>query len=91
MRLGGPIFAKTDNPESWAAAVAAAGYRAAYCPVAPDADSNTIQAYAMAARQADIVIAEVGAWSNPLSPDSATAAAALTKCKASLAQAALWL
>ncbi len=31
MRLGGPIFAKTDNPEAWAAAVAAAGYRAAFC------------------------------------------------------------
>ncbi|MGI5868915.1 MAG: sugar phosphate isomerase/epimerase family protein [Kiritimatiellia bacterium] len=87
MRLGGPIFAKTTTPESWAEAVAAAGYRAAYCPVAPDADDNTIQAYAAAARKADIVIAEAGAWSNPLSPDAATAAAALETCKASLALA----
>ena len=87
MRLGGPIFAKTNAPESWAAAVAAAGYRAAFCPLAPDADSNTIQAYATAARKADIVIAEVGAWSNPLSPDEATAEAALENCKASLALA----
>ena len=87
MRLGGPIFAKTDTPESWAEAVAAAGYRAAYCPVAPDADSNTIQAYATAAQKTDIVIAEVGAWSNPLSPDAATAKAAHEKCKASLALA----
>jgi sugar phosphate isomerase/epimerase len=87
MRLGGPIFAQTDNPMAWATAVTTAGYRAAYCPVAPDADNSTIQAYAAAARKADIVIAEVGAWSNPLSPDAATAKAALDKCKASLALA----
>ncbi|MFM6172339.1 MAG: sugar phosphate isomerase/epimerase family protein [Sphaerospermopsis kisseleviana] len=87
MRLGGPIFIKTDTPESWAAAVAAAGYRAAYCPVVPDADNNTVDAYATVARKNDIVIAEVGAWNNPLSPDPAAAAAALTKCKASLALA----
>ncbi len=85
MRLGGPIFAKPDGPESWAAAVNAAGYRAAYCPVAPDTDDETIKAYADAANKADIVIAEVGAWSNPLGPDAAEAAAALEKCKASLA------
>ena len=87
MRLGGPIFAKTDNPESWAAAVTAAGYRAAFCPVAPDADNETIKAYADAASKADIVIAEVGAWSNPLGPNPADASAALEKCKASLALA----
>ena len=87
MRLGGPIFAQTDGPEEWAAAVGAAGYRAAYCPVGPEADETTIQAYAEAARRADIIIAEVGAWSNPLSPDQATAAAALQKCQAALALA----
>lgn len=87
MRLGGPIFTKTDNPEAWAAAVAAAGYRASYCPVDPDADDDTVHAYATAAQKADIVIAEVGAWSNPLSPDGAAAKAANEKCKASLALA----
>jgi sugar phosphate isomerase/epimerase len=87
MRLGGPIFAKTDSPESWAKAVSTAGYKAANCPVGPEANSDTVAAYAAAARKADIVIAEVGAWSNPLSPDAATAKAALEKCKASLALA----
>ena len=87
MRLGGPVFEEASTPESWAAAVVAAGYGAAYCPVAPDADNDTVQAYAAAAHKADIVIAEVGAWSNPLSADPATAAAALEKCKASLALA----
>jgi sugar phosphate isomerase/epimerase len=84
MRLGGPIFARTSAPEEWAAAVVGAGYRAAYCPLEPDADVNAIRAYAAAARAADIVIAEVGAWSNPLCADAATAAEALAKCKASL-------
>jgi sugar phosphate isomerase/epimerase len=84
MRLGGPIFEKTQDPEAWARAVAAAGYRAAYCPLKPDADDATVRAYAAAAARADIVIAEVGAWSNPLSPDEGTRRAALEHCKASL-------
>jgi sugar phosphate isomerase/epimerase len=60
------------------------GYRAAYCPLKPGADEATIAAYAQAARAADIVIAEVGAWSNPLSPDAAERARALELCKGSL-------
>lgn len=87
MRLGGRIFAKIDSPESWVAAMRAAGYRAAYCPIGPAAEVETIQAYAEAARKADIVIAEVGAWSNPLSPDPMTAAKAMEKCQAALALA----
>ena len=87
MRLGGPVFSNFDSPESWAEAVAAEGYRAAFCPIGPGTDQTVIQAYAAAAQEADIVVAEVGAWSNPLSPDSATAKAALENCKASLALA----
>jgi sugar phosphate isomerase/epimerase len=87
MRLGGQVFSKGDGPEAWAAAVNAAGYRAAFCPVSPEADEDTVRAYSDIAHKADIVIAEVGAWSNPLSPDPAIAMAALEKCKASLALA----
>ncbi len=87
MRLGGPLFARTDTPEDWAQAVLAAGYRAAFCPLAPDADDDTVRAYADAARGCDIVIAEVGAWSNPLAVEATEAAAALEKCTASLALA----
>ena len=65
-------------------AVQSYGYRAAYCPVSLDASDDEIQAYADAAAEADIVIAEVGAWSNPLGPDPAEREAALTKCKRSL-------
>jgi sugar phosphate isomerase/epimerase len=86
MRLGGPVY-DFETPAEWVAAVQAAGYRAAYCPVEAGAGAAAIAAYALAARQADIVIAEVGAWSNPLSPDAATCAAALEKCQRQLALA----
>lgn len=62
----------------------AAGYSAAYCPVDEKADDSQIKAYAQAAGKADIVIAEVGAWSNPMSPDEVTRKAALAKCRAQL-------
>ena len=84
MRFGAPIFQPSADPATWVAAVQAAGYRAAYCPVKTDADVALIEAYRRAAQAADIVIAEVGAWSNPLSPDPTERAAALDKCKASL-------
>ncbi|MBN1310167.1 MAG: TIM barrel protein [Anaerolineae bacterium] len=84
MRLGGPIFDKYSDPQSWVEAVVTKGYRAAYCPISVDADEATVQAYASAAVEADIVIAEVGVWNNPLSPDSETRIAAIERCKRSL-------
>ena len=84
MRLGAPLFQPYDDPLAWVAALQAKGYQAAYCPVKPDADLAVITAYRQAAQAADLVIAEVGAWSNPISPDPAVRAAALDKCKASL-------
>ncbi len=81
MRLGGPVFGDCASPERWVAAVRAAGYRAAYCPVDANAPDAVVRAYADAAREADIVIAEVGAWSNPLSPDDATRTAAIRHCQ----------
>ena len=86
MRLGGPVFG-CDSPSAWIDALQDCGYRAANCPVGPEADSATIRAYATAAEKANIVIAEVGAWSNPLSPVETTREAAVTKCKRSLALA----
>lgn len=87
MRLGGPVFGTTEDPEAWAAAVVRLGYRAAYCPVKETADDATVAAFARAAAAAEVVIAEVGAWSNPLSPDPDTRAKALDLCKARLALA----
>lgn len=87
MRLGGPVFDKCESPEEWVRVVRSLGYRAAYCPVPPGASDDVIQAYERAAAEADIVIAEVGAWSNPLSPDESTRKQAIEKCKKSLALA----
>jgi sugar phosphate isomerase/epimerase len=63
------------------------GFRAAYWPLDDDADRETVDAYAAAAAAADVVIAEIGAWSNPISPDEPTRAAALELCKRRLALA----
>jgi sugar phosphate isomerase/epimerase len=46
-----------------------------------------VAAYREAADRADLVIAEVGAWSNPMSPDAGVRRAAIARCKASLALA----
>jgi sugar phosphate isomerase/epimerase len=96
MRLGGPIFGNHNNPgeagtpvgvqtpQEWVNAVLHLGYSAAYCPVGLQADLAQIAAYAKAAQAANIVIAEVGAWSNPLSPDDKTRQAAVELNKRSL-------
>ena len=87
MKLGGPIFGDTSTPELWVAAVQRHGYGAANCPVDAQASDDTINAYVKAANAAGIVIAEVGAWSNPISPDDATRTKALAHCKEQLALA----
>jgi len=87
MRLGGPLFVKYTGPDEWIQGHRDLGYRAAYCPLGTDAGQDDIHAYASAAQKSDIIIAEVGAWSNPLSQDNATRAAALERCKKSLALA----
>ena len=87
MRLGGPILEKFETPDKWIQAISARGYRASFCPIQPGAPTDVIRELIEAANKADIVIAEVGAWSTPLSSDSATRVAALRKCKDSLALA----
>lgn len=69
MRLGGPVFLQQPDPDSWVKAHQKAGYRAAYCPVKVDASREEIRAYIDAAQKADLVIAEVGVWNNPLEQD----------------------
>ncbi len=87
IRLGGPIHEKYSSPEEWVAAVKRLGFSAAYCPIDHQQGDDVVKAYADAARRADIIIAEVGAWSNPIDPDDAKRNAALQKCKNQLALA----
>jgi sugar phosphate isomerase/epimerase len=87
VRLGGPIFEEFTDPEGWISALRRLGYAAAGCPVKADAGDEVIAAYARAAESADIVIAEVGAWSNPLSDDEKTSREAVALCQQQLALA----
>ncbi|MCL6459432.1 MAG: sugar phosphate isomerase/epimerase [Gorillibacterium sp.] len=84
MRLGGPVFIKDVNPELWVNALKHEGYRSTVCPIGSDADEALIQAYRTAAEENDIVIAEVGAWSNPISTDEIQRQQALEFCKRQL-------
>lgn len=84
IRLGGPVFEKFDSPDAWVNVVKKLGYRAAYCPVGLNASLEEIKAYENAAKKADMLIAEVGAWSNPISPDPKMAKEAFEKCTSSL-------
>ena len=87
MRLGGPVHRKCEDPGDWIEALRDLSYRAASCPVGADASDDEVQAYVEAAKAADIVVAEVGAWSNPISPDDAIRNEALETCKTRLALA----
>ncbi len=84
MRLGGPVHIDPFDPDAWAAEVRRLGYRAAYCPVDYRADDALVQAVARAAEAADIVIAEAGAWNNPLSKNADEARAAIEHCRRQL-------
>jgi len=87
MRLGAPLFKPFSNADEWAVVMKGYGYSAAFCPIGPKADEATVAAYAAAAAEHDLVIAEVGAWSNPISTDPQVAREALDKCKQGLALA----
>jgi sugar phosphate isomerase/epimerase len=64
IRLGGPIFLKSDDPRELAKEHRRLGYTAAYCPNGDPADIK------MAFAAEDVVISEVGAWRNMLDPDA---------------------
>lgn len=84
IRLGGPVLKKYGSPDEWINALKELNYKAAYCPVNPGTGSEEIKAYKNAAQKADIIIAEVGAWSNPIDPDEVKSKKAIEKCVNSL-------
>jgi sugar phosphate isomerase/epimerase len=71
LRLGGPIFLKSEDPAERAREHRRLGYSAAYCPNIKLTDSAAIQATEKAFAAENVVIAEVGAWKNMLDPDEA--------------------
>jgi sugar phosphate isomerase/epimerase len=72
VRLGGPIFLKSDDPAELAREHRRLGYSAAYCPNVKPGDKDRIRAIRDAFAKENVVIAEVGAWKNMLDPDPAT-------------------
>lgn len=87
IRLGAPIFGEFSSPDEWVAVVKREGWSAAYCPIQPTPDTALIRSYADAAAKAGILIAEVGVWNNPISPNVAERRANIQLCKDKLALA----
>ncbi len=88
MRLGAPILETYENAEQWVELVKARGYRAAYSPLTGEESDAEIDRYAAAARAADVIIAEQGAWRcNCISTDDAERSRSIDYCARQLAAA----
>ncbi|HIS67948.1 MAG TPA: sugar phosphate isomerase/epimerase [Candidatus Gallacutalibacter stercoravium] len=87
MRLGGSVEKPYNTPAEWLAMVRALGYSAVSAPVDAGAPARVRQEYLACARENNLLIGEVGAWSSPLSTDEKKRAAALRHCKEQLALA----
>ena len=70
IRLGGPIYLKSDDPRELAREHRRLGYSAAYCPEAKLDDAARLREIEKAFAAENVVIAEVGAWVNMLDPDT---------------------
>lgn len=66
IRLGGPIFGGSQDPEELAQQHRQQGYRAGYCPPVSINDKERLRAIREGFAKSDVVIAEVGVWCNLL-------------------------
>jgi sugar phosphate isomerase/epimerase len=87
MRLGGPVMFHERDPDDWIDQLQQHGYGAGVFPLDYTAEPDVVRAFVDAARAANIVIAEVGAWSNPISADDELRRKAITYCQNQLALA----
>lgn len=87
MRIGGGIEKAYHNPEEWVKFAKDLRYSAVLCPVDSSSDQATRREYLKAAREADLLIGEVGVWRNCLAKDEMTRKAAMDYAKAQLALA----
>jgi sugar phosphate isomerase/epimerase len=72
VRLGGPVFLESKDPEELAREHRRLGYSAAYFPeIATLKDPELLRAIEKAYAAENVCIAEVGAWKNMLDPDEA--------------------
>ena len=70
IRLGAPIFLKSEDPRELAREHRRLGYSAGYCPKAKVEDTARVREIEAAFAAENVVIAEVGAWVNMLDPDA---------------------
>jgi sugar phosphate isomerase/epimerase len=87
VRLGGPVFLKSEDLRELAREHRRLGYSAAYCPAAKPDETDRIRAIRESFAAENVVIAEVGAWKNMLDPDPSTRKANLDYVKERLALA----
>ena len=71
IRLGGPVFLKSDDPGELAREHRRLGYSAGLCPTSKPGDTARNREIEKAFAAANVVIAEVGAWKNMMDPDPA--------------------
>jgi sugar phosphate isomerase/epimerase len=71
LRIGGPVFVQTQDPDELAKAHVSAGFNAAYCPSVPLEDAAALRKTREAFARHDVMLAEVGAWGNLMAPDTA--------------------
>jgi sugar phosphate isomerase/epimerase len=66
MRLGAMNCGKGEDPDLWVSELKRFGYRTSAFPTDPNRGDDELRRFSAAAAKADIVIAEVGGWGNPL-------------------------
>lgn len=85
MKLGGSIAAPFENAAQWGELLDKLKFAAVTCPVTCAVPEAVVQEVLKEAARLGVVIAEVGVWKNPLSPDAEERAAALKFAKDQLA------
>ena len=80
MRLGISHVLPHETAGQWAQELRGMGLSAAVFPVEYTAEERVIAAYADACRDSGLLIAEVGAWSNPVAENAEEREKALDKC-----------
>ncbi len=80
MRLGMNYSFYKNNPEKWMEKLKALNVKSAVFPGSYKTNFRTIDRFREIAEENDVVIAEVGAWCNPMNPDPKARKAAVKYC-----------
>ncbi len=80
MRLGLSSSLKHSSPEEWAENMVRIGCGSVVFPLDYLQEEQAIKAYVEAAKKHELVIAEVGAWCNPISPNKESSRQAMEYC-----------